>query len=132
MLITFDAPDSNVSCTRRERSNTPMQALTLLNDSAFFECAQALGKKLAQEPGSESQQIQRAFQACLGRPPSRLEMDRLLRFSHDAHLFFEASPENAQKVLGPNTRLSLDTTDAATLVVLCRTIMNLDEFLTRE
>jgi hypothetical protein len=42
MLMTFDAPDSNVTCTRRDRSNTPLQALTLLNDPVFHECAQAL------------------------------------------------------------------------------------------
>lgn len=43
MLMTFDAPDSNVSCSRRERSNTPLQSLALLNDSEFFQCAQSLG-----------------------------------------------------------------------------------------
>lgn len=50
MLMTFDAPDSNATCTRRERSNTPLQALTLLNDPVFFECAQALGKRMAETP----------------------------------------------------------------------------------
>ncbi|MES2692154.1 MAG: PSD1 and planctomycete cytochrome C domain-containing protein, partial [Verrucomicrobiota bacterium] len=49
MLMTFDAPDSNTSCTRRERSNTPLQALTLLNDPVFFECAQVLGRRVAAE-----------------------------------------------------------------------------------
>ena len=43
MLMTFDAPESNVTCTRRDRSNTPLQALTLLNDPVFQECAQSLG-----------------------------------------------------------------------------------------
>src|SRR5207237_6915945 len=46
MLMTFDAPDSNVCCVRRERSDTPLQALTLLNDTVFVECAQALGKRM--------------------------------------------------------------------------------------
>ena len=40
MLTTFDAPDTSLSCSRRERTNTPMQALTLLNDPVFFECAE--------------------------------------------------------------------------------------------
>src|SRR5439155_21372680 len=46
MLLTFDSPDSNVCCVRRERSNTPLQALTLLNDAVFFDCAQALGRRV--------------------------------------------------------------------------------------
>ncbi len=46
MLMAFDAPDSNVCAVKRERSNTPLQALTLLNDAAFFECAQALGRRI--------------------------------------------------------------------------------------
>jgi hypothetical protein len=47
MLSAFHAPDSNMTCTRRERSNTPLQALTLLNDPVFFDCAQALGHSLS-------------------------------------------------------------------------------------
>ena len=45
MLMTFDSPDSNVCVVRRERSNTPLQALTLMNDAVFVECAQALGRR---------------------------------------------------------------------------------------
>src|SRR5204863_9917630 len=67
MLMTFDAPDSNNSCTRRERSNTPLQALTLLNDPIFFQCAQALGKHLAQEPVRTKTAIRQAFETCLSR-----------------------------------------------------------------
>jgi hypothetical protein len=51
MLMTFDAPDSNVCCVRRERSNTPLQALTMLNDAVFVECARALGRQLAARDG---------------------------------------------------------------------------------
>ena len=58
MLMTFDAPDSNATCTRRERSNTPLQALTLLNDPVFFECAQALGARedvVREEPEAQEE-----------------------------------------------------------------------------
>src|SRR6185503_15476471 len=66
MLVTFDAPDSNVTCTRRERSNTPLQALTLLNDNVFFECAQTLGRRLAAEQLADLlQRAARTFQICL-------------------------------------------------------------------
>ncbi|MDT9151040.1 DUF1553 domain-containing protein, partial [Escherichia coli] len=51
MLATFDGPDGNLPCTRRERSNTPLQALLLLNDPLFFQSARALGRRIADEPG---------------------------------------------------------------------------------
>ena len=54
MLMTFDAPDSNSTCARRERSNTPLQALTLLNDPVFFECAQQLGARMAEVPTADA------------------------------------------------------------------------------
>lgn len=55
MLMAFDAPDTTVSCSRRERSNTPLQALTLLNDPVFFECAEALGAQMAGRHGQNTQ-----------------------------------------------------------------------------
>src|SRR5207237_7392924 len=80
MLVTFDAPDSNLCCVRRERSNTPLQALTLLNDPVFFECAQALGRRLSQHPaGSEQERLRFAVRSCLSREPSPRELERLQR-----------------------------------------------------
>ena len=63
-FTVFDAPDSFTTCTRRNRSNTPLQALTLLNDAAFFEFAEAL-KKIIERDGLET-----AFQRCVSRRPS--------------------------------------------------------------
>lgn len=107
MLMTFDAPDSNTTCTRRERSTTPLQALTLLNDSTFFECAQTLGQHLAAQPGPRDQTIARAFKTCLGRPPRPEELTRLEQFLQ------QQPPDMAW-------------------TTLARTLMNLDEFITRE
>src|SRR6185437_7045276 len=71
MLMTFDAPDSNVCCVRRERSNTPLQALTTLNDTVFVECAQALGRRMAHEmSGTPEERIRRAFRLCVAREPA--------------------------------------------------------------
>ena len=72
MLVTFDAPDANVCAARRERSDTPLQALTLLNDAAFVECAQALGRRIVAEsprrdPGAR---IAYAFRLGLARGPT--------------------------------------------------------------
>ena len=73
MLMTFDAPDSTISCSRRERTNTPLQALTLLNDPVFYECAHALG---ATESTSNirndlsQRRLDSIFLRCLGRRPN--------------------------------------------------------------
>ena len=70
-LNVFDAPDGFSSCTRRSRSNTPLQALTLLNDQAFLEFAQALEKRI------ESEGLANAFRICTGRVPEQRELDVL-------------------------------------------------------
>ena len=70
-LTVFDAPDSFTTCTRRIRSNTPLQALTLLNDPAFMEFAQAM-EKIVKKDG-----IEKAFERCTARKPSPKEIERL-------------------------------------------------------
>ena len=70
-LTVFDAPDSFTTCTRRIRSNTPLQALTLLNDTAYFEFAQAMAKVV------EKDGIEAAFIRCMSRRPTKLELSRL-------------------------------------------------------
>src|SRR5206468_3797038 len=78
-LMAFDAPDANASCTRRNRSNTPLQALTLLNDKGFFEFAQSLASRVVRDgPSEEPGQVKYAYRLCLGRDPSAAEQDRVL------------------------------------------------------
>jgi hypothetical protein len=78
MLMNFDAPDSNVACSRRSRSNTPLQALNLMNDAVFFEAAQAFAVRVQEEePG---QRIEYAFRAALGRDPNARERERMAKF----------------------------------------------------
>lgn len=111
-LIAFDAPDTSVACSRRDRTQSPMQALTLLNDPVFFECAEALGKSLIKQPNADPDTlIDELFHRCLGRDPEPAERDAL-RSTHDDFLA-ASDPERAW---------------AAT----ARVVMNLDEFITRE
>jgi hypothetical protein len=131
MLMTFDAPDSNTSCARRERSNTPLQALTLLNDPVFFECAQALGKRVVQGPAASTEtRIRRAFETCLARQPSDAELNRLRQFHARQSELLKRSPESSAKIVGETDAADLD--EKAVFAALCRVIMNLDEFVTRE
>jgi hypothetical protein len=77
-MSNFDEPDSNVSCTRRRRSNTPLQALNLLNDPVFYEAAQALAARIQKEGGADP--LSYAFELCLARTPSKTERARIEQY----------------------------------------------------
>ena len=76
--MAFDAPDGFSTCTRRIRSNTPLQALTLLNDQQFYEMAQALAKRVREKgPAKPEGKLEYAFRICLARKPADQELKRL-------------------------------------------------------
>jgi hypothetical protein len=133
MLMTFDAPNSTTTCTRRERSNTPLQALTLWNDPVFFDCARALGKRLMVEPTVDTR-LERAFEICLSRPPSAAELARLRTFYEQQQSLIREALPSANAILGVagDVAVPSEPVDEATLVAAVRTIMNLDEFITRD
>ena len=114
-LTTFDAPGGVQTCTRRFRSNTPLQALTLLNDPAFVEIAQGLARRIETDwpaPACDRDRLRHAFVLCLGRAPTSRELETL-----EALL-----PEQA----GGDGKKSAGWMDVA------RVLLNLDEFVTRE
>jgi hypothetical protein len=112
-LVVLDAPDATSSCTRRSRSNTPLQSLILLNDAAFFEFAQGMARQVLQNaPSTPEGRAEYAFQRALGRSPGGQERDRLLAFLA------------ARGAAGDNENQAW--------VAAARVLMNLDEFRTRE
>ncbi|EDY20435.1 protein of unknown function DUF1549 [Chthoniobacter flavus Ellin428] len=129
MLITFDAPESNVACTRRERSNTPLQALTLLNDHTAVECARGLGRRLSVQTGGVPDQIRYGFELAIGRPPEPAEMARLQQFCDLQTRAFRDDPEAARQLLGG--KYDGDPVVPAALVAVSRVLLNLDELITR-
>ncbi len=117
MLQAFDAPDSTVACVQRERTNSPLQALTLLNDPVFVECAEHLGRELQQMSSlSPGERIGLAIQRCLGRDGSAVELDRL-------ELFLRSQQDDEER----STAL-----EQAAWTAVARVLLNLDEFMTRE
>ena len=135
MLLTgFDAPDSNVCTVRRERSNTPLQALTLLNDQVFVEAAQALGARvLAETPDApDAARLAFAVKLCLGRAPTGAEADRLAKLLSRFRTLAAQDGAGAAKLLGAHKPAGVPAPEAAAWVALARTLMNLDEFVTRE
>jgi hypothetical protein len=134
MLLTFDAPDSNVCCVRRERSNTPLQALTLLNDAVFFESAQALGQRILRESCCDcrDERLRFAWELCLARQPSDEELTIMSRVFDTLLAQCKAHPEAAGKLSVAKPPEGIEPYEAAAWVALGRTLLNLDEFVTRE
>ncbi|MFO0801700.1 MAG: PSD1 and planctomycete cytochrome C domain-containing protein [Gemmataceae bacterium] len=132
MLTAFDSPDGNLCTVRRERSNTPLQALTMLNDFVFVEAAQALAKRVLAETMDTDARIALAFALCLGRKPTREEFKRLAKLLKELHTPAKADPPASAKLLGSHKPDGVPIHEAAAWVGLCRTILNLDEFVTRE
>ena len=139
MLMTFDSPDANACCAQRSLSNTPLQALTLWNDPVFFECAQEFGRRVLREtrdlqgPDSASKRATHAFQLALGRKPSAFELVEVLAL-YDAQLKLGLeAPETVAAINGerPGSEL-VSPEEVASWIVVGRTIMNLDEFITKE
>ncbi|MFO0968785.1 MAG: PSD1 and planctomycete cytochrome C domain-containing protein [Gemmataceae bacterium] len=129
-LMAFDSPDGVNTCTRRVRSNTPLQALTLLNDKAFFEYAQGLAERvLSERKGSDADRLRHAFRLCLARDPSAREESRLLGLLGQLKREFSEDLSEARKI-APVSASSIAEGAAWTLV--SRVLLNLDEFITRE
>jgi hypothetical protein len=142
LFTTFDTPDLQTTCTRRLRSNTPLQALTLSNDTVFLEPAQALALRLAETTAAASRtdsfagqldaRIEQGVVLCFGRKPTDAEK-RVLR-DLVVHLVedFAGDLVAAEKLTTPALRRKLPPDQAAALVVLVRTLFNADVFITRE
>jgi hypothetical protein len=132
-LIVFDAPNGNVTCTRRVRSNTPLQALTLANDVQFVECALALATDVMQlAPTELSERAKWLFRRCLARDPSPAELARLMQFVQQQVTNYEVDVEAADELLGPHGGSTIQRVELAAWSATARVLMNLDEFITRE
>ncbi len=132
LTATFDAPSPQEPCARRDRSNTPLQALTLLNDPAFFEMAQALAQRvLAESHASDRDRLVRAFRLCLGRQPMVDEVDQLEKYLQAQRRLLAKHPDQARAMLtsDPGTTPAVE---AAAWSSTCSILLNLHEFITRD
>ncbi|MEZ6060284.1 MAG: PSD1 and planctomycete cytochrome C domain-containing protein [Planctomycetaceae bacterium] len=127
-FVTFDLPDTSLSCARRERSNTPLQALTLLNDPVFLEMARALANRvLTENPGNDQERLTHAFRLVVCRPPTAQEAERLRNYLQQQRTLFAEHPDAATELLQDAPA----GTDAA-WIALASVLLNLDEFIHRE
>src|SRR5262249_35258967 len=128
MFGTFDAPSGEACVARRELSNTPLQALTLLNDSVFVEAAQALGRGAAAGAGPVEARATEIWRRCLVRRPSERELKMLVDFYEVQKRRFASKELDAAKVAGPGEG---DARERAAWTVLARVVLNLDETIVK-
>ena len=131
-LETFDAPDTVQVACKRERSTTPLQALTLLNDPVFVEAARELAERVRAEVGdSIPESLRLAFRLCLAREPSEPEFEVLLRNYERQRLnLSEDSPPSTEPASSAAQSPDRER-EIATLAAVASVLLNLAEFLTR-
>jgi hypothetical protein len=129
---TFDAPTGEACIARREVSDTPLQALTLLNDQIFMEAAQALGKTIAEAKDLEDDGARVAwlFRRCLTRPPGQDEADALVSFVKATRERFAKKELDPGKVAGGAAEGN--AVERATWTATARAVLNLDEAVTKD
>jgi len=134
-LSVFDAPNADVSCTRRARSNSPLQALTLLNDPVFMEAAQALALRVWRDGGqSDREKLHFGFRLCTGRLPDPFEEERLLGLLKRQRERFVGETAAAVYVSSPDLQKlpsGIDLHQLAAWTIVTRTLLNLDETIHR-
>src|SRR6185295_11725522 len=126
MLTVFDAPSTTFSCPRRERSDTPLQALTLLNDSVFQQCAQALARRAVAKSETPEGRTRYAFQLCVGRLPTTEEVGDLRKLYDSVRKIYFDATESAINVASKPALRDLPAPEAAAWTVVARTILNMD------
>lgn len=132
-LVAFDCPDASMTSPARSISNTPLQALTTLQNDVFHEAAQAFARRLLNDASlaDDSARIKRAFALALGRPCDVDEKNALADLLAEARAYYAKQAEHAAKLIGPHRAGRASAADNAAWIATVRVILNLDEFMTR-
>ncbi len=135
-LQVFDAPTGESACPRRVRSNTPLQALTTLNDPIFMEAAQALALRVWKDGGKDDRsRINYAFEICTGRKPRPRETAALSSLLQESEDLFENQTTRAVLVASPdpkNPPPDVNLHKVAAWTMVSRVLLNMDETITKE
>jgi hypothetical protein len=134
-LATFDAPDREICTVRRERTNTPLQALVLLNDPIYVEAARSLAQRVMREGGdSNTERAAYAFRMATGRRPTAAESAVLLEELQERLIEFTQDREAATRLLAigdSKADTSLEVGELAAWTMVARLVLNLDETITK-
>jgi hypothetical protein len=138
LLSSFDAPNGDVACAARPRSNTPLAALAALNETVFVEAAQSLALRLLREGGaSDDERIALGFRLCASRLPRQEEIAVLSGLLRKARIQVAQGWLSAREFAfgsdgkSPPLPLLTNPADAAAWTAVARVLLNLDETLTK-
>jgi hypothetical protein len=135
MFTAFDAPSREVTCSRRPRTNTPLQALATLNDKSFVECANALARRMLAEGGPTVEgQITFGVRAVVSRPPTERELKAVAQLIERYRWSYAFRPDAAKRLAsasGPIPK-GVPAFELAARTVAANVLLNLDETLTKE
>jgi hypothetical protein len=130
-FMSFDAPSREFCVVRRPRTNTPLQALTTLNDPVYVEAAQALARRMIAEGGSDPlSRITRGFRITLARAPQPAEIERLLALYQSELEHFRMDTKAAETLIG-GTQKDFDAAELAAWTIVANVLLNLDEAVTK-
>ena len=137
-FVNFDAPDRTRCVVQRPTTNTPLQALTLLNDEAFLEMARGLANRILEaDLADDRERLQQAFRLCVARSPSEEDLSILQRLLNDQRKSLQAVPSDAVKLADAGREASSNQSaenirERAAWVCVANTLLNLDETITKE
>ncbi|GIW82160.1 MAG: hypothetical protein KatS3mg105_3967 [Gemmatales bacterium] len=135
-MAIFDAPSREACVLRRERTNTPLQALLLMNEQQYFECARHLAQRMMREGGKQPhERLAFAYETVLARPPEPSELAELATAYRDFLASFRKEPEQARKVIHVGNSKpdpTFDPVELAAWTMVANLILNLDETVTKE
>lgn len=134
-FANFDAPSREACTVKRSRSNTPLQALTLLNDPVYFEAAIALASRVMTEPSTNAtihERIEHGFRLATGRRPVAREIDILVKRYQSELLRYRGSPKTAKLVIGTSAvPKGAKAAEFAAWIHVGNILLNLDETITK-
>ncbi len=132
-LVTFDAPSREFCTVRRVRTNTPLQALTTLNDPFFFEAARAMAVRMVKQGGdTDAARASYGFRLVVSRTPTPAELDRVLAYYQEQLNRYRADNKAAAEVIGIKTEPPPNAPELAAWTLAANVLLNMDETLSKD
>jgi hypothetical protein len=135
-MVTFDAPTRETCVIRENRTNTPLQALDLMNDVLYVEAARKLAERMiAEAQGDATERIRRGYEIVLGRPAKELEQSALRTALNKFEAFYRAHPKDAETFVSEGKsprKTTIPPTELAAYTGVASILLNLDEAITKQ